>query len=225
MPTAAVPTSTTAGDALPDHRSFADLGAALIAVIPADARVVGFGELHARTDRASIRSSLARFTQALPAIADRLSDLVIETWLVDPACGKTAVQTTTKVETMVKRPEATKSEIAVLADAARAARIQPHAMTLACADYATIAPRGGEVDPIALLSLTTRELNRIATSAVVLRWRTCYHHHHHHHYWRSRRSCSRCCNHRYSGSYCDNDMLGRPQRLPLSCVPVPVLCI
>jgi len=153
---------------LPDHEAYADLGAALVAIIPADARVVGFGELHARTDRRGTRTSLASFTQALPAIADKLSDLVIETWLVDSSCGKPAAQTTAKVETMVKRPEATKSEIAGLADAARGARIQPHAMTLTCADYAAIAPHG-DVDPVALLSLTTRELRRIATSAVVHR--------------------------------------------------------
>jgi len=65
--------------ALPAHQAYPDLAAALVAIIPADARVVGFGELHARTDRAPVTSSLASFTQALPAIADKLSDLVIET--------------------------------------------------------------------------------------------------------------------------------------------------
>jgi hypothetical protein len=163
------PPPARAATALPEHRSFPDLGAALLAIIPPDARVVGFGELHARTDRKVTHTSLASFTQALPAFGDKLSDLVIETWLVDPACGKAAVQTTTKVETMVKRPEATKSEIATLAEAARSARIQPHAMTLGCADYTKITPAGGEVDPVALLSLTTRELTRIAVSAVAHR--------------------------------------------------------
>jgi hypothetical protein len=173
-----VPAAMTPGDAEagapadaavaaePAHLAYPDLGAALLATIPADARVIGFGELHARTDRAPVASSLARFTKALPVIADRLSDLVIETWLVDPSCGKAAVQATTQVETTVKRPEATKSEIAQLADAARAAHVQPHAMTLTCADYAAITPDHGEVDPAAILTLTTRELTRIATSAV-----------------------------------------------------------
>src|SRR6476659_9594824 len=65
--------------------TYADLGAALKATIPADARVVGFGELHARTDRAQVKSSLAHFTaDGLPALTDRLSDLIIETWIVDP---------------------------------------------------------------------------------------------------------------------------------------------
>jgi len=162
-------TSDAAPPALPAHQAYPDLGAALVAIVPADARVVGFGELHARTDRAQVASSLASFTQALPAIADKLSDLVIETWLVDPTCGKPAVQATAKVEATMKRPEETKSEIAQLADAARAAHIQPHAMTLTCTDYAAITPADHEVDPAAILTLTTRELTRIATSAVLHR--------------------------------------------------------
>jgi hypothetical protein len=167
--------AATAAPGLPAARGYPDLGAALIATIPADARVIGFGELHARTDRAQVKSSLASFTRALPAIADKLSDLVLETWLVDPACGKAAVQATAKIETTMKRPEETKSEIAELAAAARAAHIQPHAMTLTCADYATVVPGTGsgaadhEVDPVVILTLTTRELARIATSAVVHR--------------------------------------------------------
>src|SRR5687768_254399 len=76
---------------LPPHRRYPTLAAALAATIPQGARVIGFGELHARTDRAAVRSALAAFTEALPALADRISDLVIETWIVDPKCGKRAV--------------------------------------------------------------------------------------------------------------------------------------
>ena len=156
--------ATAAG--LPPHRAYSDLRAALVATIPADARIVGFGELHARTDRPPATSTLASFTHALPAIAGRLSDLILETWRVDPACGKPAAAATARIETAVRRPQSTKSELAQLADAARAAGIQLHAMTVTCADYAAIAPAGGDVDPVAMLTLTTRELRRIATSAI-----------------------------------------------------------
>ncbi len=168
-PAAHVAAAPVDASVLPAHETYKDLAAALTAIIPADARVIGFGELHQRTDRAQVKSSLAAFTAALPAIADKLSDLVIETWLVDPKCGKPAVAATAKVETTVKRPEATKSEIALLAEAARAAKIQPHAMTLTCTDYVAIAPANHDVDPVAVLTLTTRELKRIATSAVTHR--------------------------------------------------------
>jgi hypothetical protein len=153
--------------ALPKHQEMADLPAALHAVIPADARVIGFGELHARTDRAQVKSALAHFTvEGLPAIADQVSDLIVETWIVDQKCGSAAVVATAKVTVTMRRPQETKSEIAQLADAARAAKIQPHAMRVSCSDYEKIAPAGQDVKPEEMLTLTTRELLRIATEAV-----------------------------------------------------------
>ena len=158
------------GDAASAARDYPDLGAALRAIVPADARVIGFGELHARTDRPHVRSALARFTaEGLPALGDRLSDLVVETWLVDPRCGKAGQQATERVTTTMRRPAATRSEIAELAEAARARGIQPHAMTITCGDYAKLAPAGQDVDVAAMLTLTTRELGRIATEAVAHR--------------------------------------------------------
>ena len=149
---------------------YPDLGAALTAIIPADARVVGFGEMHSRTDRAQVTSTLAHFTnEAVPVLKDRLSDLIVETWITDPHCGSAAQVATAKVTTTMKRPAATKSEIAQLADAAKAAGIQPHAMRITCDDYARIAPPGKDIDVPAMLDLTTRELTRIATEAVVHR--------------------------------------------------------
>jgi hypothetical protein len=150
--------------------SYPDLGTAIKAIVPEHARVIGFGELHARTDRAQVQSSLARFTaDGLPAIAGKLSDLIVETWIVDPKCGQAAKTATAKVEITVRRPQETKSEIAVLADTARAAKIQPHAMRIDCDDYEKIAPSGKDVKPEELLSLTTRELGRIAGEAIAHR--------------------------------------------------------
>lgn len=158
-------------DAAPaDAGGYADLGAALTAIIPPDARVIGFGELHNRTDRAQVTSTLTHFTnEALPVLKDRLSDLIIETWITDPHCGSAAQVATSKVTTTMKRPAATRSEIGLLADAAKAAKIQPHAMRITCDDYAKIAPPGKEMDVAAMLDLTTRELGRIATEAVLHR--------------------------------------------------------
>ncbi|HEY1550858.1 MAG TPA: hypothetical protein VGG28_23675 [Kofleriaceae bacterium] len=150
--------------------SYPDLATALTATIPADARVIGFGELHARTDRAAVRTTLARFTSdGLPAIRAKLSDLVIETWLIDKGCEQTATTASAQIDTEMKHPVATKNDIAALADAARAAGIQPHAMRVTCADYAKIAPPGKAMDVPAMLTLTTSELGRIASEAVVHR--------------------------------------------------------
>src|SRR5205823_6947585 len=91
--------------------SYPDLASALAATIPDDARVIGFGELHARTDRAQVRSALSRFTSdGLPALGDRLSDLVVETWITDEKCGSAAAEATAKITITTRRPQETKSE-------------------------------------------------------------------------------------------------------------------
>jgi len=154
----------------PVVQTYEDLAAALKATIPDDARVVGFGELHSRTDRARVTSTLAHFTtEALPAIQDKVSDVIIETWVVDKGCGKQATEATAKMQTTMRRPVETKSEIAVLVDAVSAAGLKPHAMRVTCDDYTRIAPPGKDVDPVAMLTLTTKELGRIATEAVIHR--------------------------------------------------------
>jgi hypothetical protein len=117
-----------------------------------------------------VKSSLARFTSdGLPSLADRLSDLIVETWIVDPKCGQSAKTATAKVEITVRRPQETKSEIALLAETARAAKIQPHAMKLTCDDYEQVAPSGKEARPDVMLGLITKELTRIAEEAVLHR--------------------------------------------------------
>ena len=55
--------------------TYPDLASALAAIIPAGTRVLGFGEMHSRTDRAPVKSALSRFTtDGLPALSDKLSD-------------------------------------------------------------------------------------------------------------------------------------------------------
>jgi hypothetical protein len=156
--------------AMPKVDTYDDLGAALTATIPSDARVIGFGELHSRTDRVQIKATLAHFTaEALPVLADKLSDLILETWVVDKGCGSAATEATAKVEITMRRPQETHNDIGDLADAARKAKIQPHAMRVTCGDYTRIAPPGKPVDTVAMLDLTTSELGRIAVEAVVHR--------------------------------------------------------
>jgi hypothetical protein len=156
--------------AMPKVDTYDDLGAALTATIPADARVIGFGELHSRTDRAKIKATLAHFTaEALPVLADKVSDLILETWVVDKGCGSAATEATAKVEITMRRPQETHNDIGDLADAARKAKIQPHAMRVTCGDYTRIAPPGKPVDTVAMLDLTTSELGRIAVEAVIHR--------------------------------------------------------
>ncbi len=168
--------SADAAIALPPHWTAPDLATALGKILTDDVRVAAFGELHARVDRAPhVRSALARFdAEVLPVIAARASDLVMETWVLDPKCGTQAATATAQVETAMQRPAATKSELALLVEHARAAKIQPHAMRLSCADWREVAPAppdGGApaIDYEKLLNMITRELGRIATEAVAYR--------------------------------------------------------
>ncbi|MCE9573584.1 MAG: hypothetical protein K8W52_10545 [Deltaproteobacteria bacterium] len=155
------------GGPLPAHRDLPDVAAAMREILATHPRVIGFGELHARTDRAQVASSLAHFTdEVLPLVADQLSDLVLETWVVDKQCGAAGTAATAQVESAMRRPAATKSELATLVERARAAAIQPHAMRLTCADFAKVAPPGQELQIEILLDLITRELGRIAIEAV-----------------------------------------------------------
>lgn len=156
---------------LPAHRVVPDLATAIRELVKDDVRVVAFGELHQRADRATAaRSALARFSDdVLPVIAERTSDLVIETWLFDKNCGEKAAKATAQVEATMQRPPETKSELATVVERARAAGVQPHAMRVTCDDWARVAPPGKDIDYEVMLTLITRELGRIATQAIAHR--------------------------------------------------------
>lgn len=143
-----------------------NLGAAFEHIMRDHPRVLGVGELHLRTDqRGPTQSALARFTaEVMPALGPKMSDLVIETWVVDPAC-KTGGAATQRVESAMKRPESTKSEIGGLIGMIKQNGIKAHVMRLTCDDLAAVAPAAG-VDAEKLLGIVTRELGRVARSAV-----------------------------------------------------------
>lgn len=158
------PAATDAG--LPHHSVHDDLGAAFEHLMRDKPRVLGVGELHLRTDKTGpMQSALTRFTaEAMPALGPQVSDLVIETWVVDPAC-KTGGEATQRVESAMKRPESTKNEIGGLIGIIKQNGIKAHVMRLTCDDLNAVAPPAG-VDAEKLLGVVTRELGRVARSAV-----------------------------------------------------------
>jgi hypothetical protein len=170
-------TATAAPDAAPSvagdtdamglpHSVHDDLGGAFEHLLRDKPRVIGVGELHLRTDKAGpTMSALARFTnEAMPTLGTRVSDLVIETWIVDPTC-KTGAAATQRVEGAMKRPESTKSEIGSLVGIIKQNGIKAHVMRLTCDDLSAVAPASG-VDAEKLLDIVTRELGRVTRSAV-----------------------------------------------------------
>lgn len=151
---------------LPPYQMYPDLGAAIQAIAATKPRVIGLGELHVRTDRpAPAMSALARFSaEVVPALGDKVSDVVVETWTVDPSCQKGAAGTK-KIESNMKRPAETKSEIGSLFGVAKERAITAHVMRLTCADLSSFAG-DDKLDAEKLLTLVTRELDRVTRSAV-----------------------------------------------------------
>ena len=127
--------------------------------------VLGVGELHQTADLAEIPSSLSRFTREIwPLIAGHASDLIVETWVTDGACGKAEAATVDGVAKTTERPAATENEIIALLRRARDAGVRPHVLTVSCADYQLLSPTkarraaAGTLDFQRVLALIRRKL-------------------------------------------------------------------
>lgn len=151
---------------LPAHQEHDDLASAFTALLTPQTRLVGIGELHARVDLPSAPSTLTSFTSAiLPALPARTSDIILETWTVDPRCGKAGVQATAKLQEATRRPESTRNELGLLVDASRSRGVRAHSMQVRCEDYQEMAA-GGDDAIIHMLDLTTSELARLANATL-----------------------------------------------------------
>jgi len=151
---------------VPRHALFPGAGAALAHVLESRPRVVGFGEYHQRIGGATVPSAIKRFTeQMLPVLAPEATDLVLETWITDGACGATEKKVVANVKKTTERPKATENEILTLAVRARAARVQPHALKVTCADYKKLLG-GKNVDYVKLLEFIGRQLHDTALAAL-----------------------------------------------------------
>lgn len=145
------------------YRTFPSSEEALQAVLAENPAVLGIGEVHATTDGPAIPTTISRFTERLlPLLAPRTTDLVIETWRLDPTCGAKGEQVVATVAADTKRPAEIKDEIVVLAEKARALGITPHDLTVTCAEYAAIQAEDGSVDYERLLGLLTAKLGDYA---------------------------------------------------------------
>ena len=166
-PAPATPAPAVEEAPLPAHQDFPDAASALRHLLEKNPQVLGVGEVHASTDRPGLPSTISRFTdELLPLLAPRTTDLVIETWRLESACGAPAEQVVTQVETETKRPEATKDEIVVLAEKAKALGVRPHDLPVSCAEYPTLLDEQGEVAYDRLLRLLTVKLGAFADAGL-----------------------------------------------------------
>lgn len=152
--------------ALPPHRVFPSAAAALEAVLASNPHILGIGELHSTTAGPRVPSTLSVFTaQLFPVLAPHLTDLVLETWRVDGACGAPAAEVTEKVEAETERPPQTKSDLVVLIEAAVATGVRPHDLAFSCPEYQSMHDPAGDVRFGELLRLLTEKLQAFAVLA------------------------------------------------------------
>ena len=155
---------------LPPHRRYPDAASALLDMTPPGMRVLGVGEMHVRSDRIPARSALSVFTaEVMPIIGGRVSDLVLETWIVDKKCQAKGAAASRRIEQAMKRPAETQRELGTGIKGVSGSGVKVHALRMTCDDYDVVAPEIGGIQAEKLLSLVTRELGRIASSAVVYR--------------------------------------------------------
>ncbi len=137
--------------------------------------VLGVGELHQTAGTAGIASSLSRFTRQIwPQIAPRVSDLIVETWVTDGACGKAEVATVGDVARTTERPAGTEDEIVALLTRAKASGTRPHILKVSCGEYQLLAPSGGggsrqPVDFERMLALIEQKLEAKVTDVLATR--------------------------------------------------------
>ena len=138
--------------------TFPSLAAAIDASVPHGTAVVAFGELHQRTATAHVRSTLKVFTEeVLPALAPRLSHLVLETWVTTGQCGADETAAVAEVEKKTERPKHVENELVTLVTEARARGVSPQVLTVDCAAYKAMRGANG-LDFAKTLQITTDAL-------------------------------------------------------------------
>lgn len=153
----------------PVARAFPTAADAVQALLGDAGGVVAFGEVHQDNATAATRSALARFRDdILPAIAPRISHLIVETWVARGDCGAQEARVTADVQETTQRPVETENEIVTLLRRAREAGIAPHILEVTCDEYAALTPAGGSVDYEKLLAITTRHLAAAVREAALL---------------------------------------------------------
>jgi hypothetical protein len=173
-PDAAAPAAPTKRelDGIP-FRHYASAADAVRAVLlEAQPRVLGLGEVHQKTSSAAgVPSAVRRFgEQILPALGARASDLIVETWIAEGSCGAEEKRVVKSVEKVTERPAATEDEVVAVLKRAKGLGVEPHILSVSCADYRLLLA-AGKVDYERLLGMITRHLRGKAERVLAARAR------------------------------------------------------
>lgn len=156
---AADPEPVPAAPELPAHQVFDTAADALAVVLQSNPRVLGVGEFHETVSGPEVTSALSRFThEMVPTLGARSTDLVLETWVMDGACGGQEVEVTIELLEQVDRPPETETELDAVVRVAKASGLGVHALPMSCDDYDAMNPADGEIAYDVVLSLLTAKL-------------------------------------------------------------------
>ncbi len=145
-----------------DARLFASASLAIAHIVKSHPqgvpRVLGFGEFHKLKSSAPVRSALRQFAGGMiDLIGPATSDLVLESWTVDPNCGRTADVVKKQVEKTIERPPETENEMAMLVRKVKALGIQGHALEFQCDEYKRLLVNG-KLDHAKVLTAVSAKL-------------------------------------------------------------------
>ncbi|MBL4636111.1 MAG: hypothetical protein JKY56_19785 [Kofleriaceae bacterium] len=149
-----------------DARLFANASLAIAHIIKSHPqgvpRVLGFGEFHKLKSSAPVRSALRQFAGGMiDLIGPATSDLVLESWTIDPHCGRTADVVKKQVEKTIERPPETENEMAVLVRKIKALGIRGHALEFQCDEYKRLLV-DGKLDHAKVLTAVSSKLGTSA---------------------------------------------------------------
>ncbi len=149
-----------------DARLFDSAADAVAEIVKSHPRVLGFGEFHKLNGSAPVRSALQRFaSEIFDVVGPHSAHLVLETWSVDPSCGKKGKEVTRTVEKAIERPPETENEMQMLLRKAQSFGTASHVLAFSCEEYAALLGKDG-LDTDALLTSVSAKLGQSASAAL-----------------------------------------------------------
>jgi hypothetical protein len=128
--------------------------------------VLAVGEYHELESGPKVPSAIKRFTKdLLPLLKDRVTSLVVETWMVNGQCGAVEKQATKAVAKATERPDETEDEVTHLLDVSYGMGVKNHILILDCDDYRAMLTDAGTLDAEASLLMVKRKVEEKALEA------------------------------------------------------------
>lgn len=125
--------------------------------------ILAVGEYHEVKGAPKVPSAIARFTKTLlPALAGKVTSLIVETWMLNGRCGAAEKQATAAVAKTTQRPDSTEDEVTTLLDRTYAMGVKNHILVIDCDDYRSMLDDAGELDGEASLLLVKRKVEEKA---------------------------------------------------------------